>query len=141
MTNSFTCARCHKTFTTEQTHVRQWTIDKWWRMVAQTCSDCRLQAAGEPCQGAAHTTGHDTEHQAALLIAPRSGALRAQVLQLLREHPDGLTDDEGGAYLGGDRLTFGRRRNELATRGIVVDTGNRRAGPSGRKAIVWAAIG
>lgn len=90
--------------------------------------------------GRAHRYGHDTEKRAARSVDAQG--LRDRVLEILRSHPDGLTDDEGGVLLGEgcDRLTFGRRRNELQKAGYVAKTGERRDTPHGRSAIVWKAI-
>jgi hypothetical protein len=87
----------------------------------------------------AHLPGHDTEHAAAASIAGQAQTLRHQVLGVLRAHPAGLTDDEGATIIGGDRLRWGRRRNELCDAGFVVATDERRKTPAGRKAIVWRA--
>lgn len=92
--------------------------------------------------GRTHSPGHDTERAAAASL--RLNSIRQTVLALLRLAPDGLTDDEGGALLRvqhprADRLTFGRRRQELFMAGLVRDTGRRRATPAGRWAIVWTA--
>lgn len=94
--------------------------------------------------GQAHRFGHDTEKAAARTVdAPR---LRDAVMQLLRSAPRGLTDDEGAdlmrrnGYEGADRLTFGRRRNELQKQGLVVKTSERRPTPHGKSAIVWKAV-
>lgn len=137
MTRTFTCARCAKIFSTDQTHVRNWTVEKWWQMVGEQCANCRVEAQGEPQQGGYHIKGRDSERISAALAAPRTGSLRREVIRLLSMAPDGLTDDEGGALLGGDRLTFGRRRSELATAGLVKDSGQTRTTPYGRQAIVW----
>lgn len=100
---------------------------------------------GDPRPGKAHARGHDTEHAAAASVAETTGRLRLAVLELLRAAPDGLTDDEGAVllrnvYVGADRLTFGRRRNELADARLVRDSGLRRINPAtGRTAIVWEA--
>ena len=108
-------------------------------MSAQQLSlDDALLAASTP--GKAHHDGHDTEHAAADSVAHITGRLRSEVLHLLRAHPGGLTDDEGGRLLGGDRLRFGRRRNELCDLGLVCDSGCRRLTPQGRKAVVWVAV-
>lgn len=96
-----------------------------------------VDALGMPHMGRLHAEPHDTEREAAQAIAPTAGHLCLAVFQLLHDHPDGLTDDEGGALLGRDRLTFGRRRNELAIARIVRDSGRRRLNPAGRRAIVW----
>ena len=96
--------------------------------------------------GRVHHHPHDTETAAAVSVADHTGKIRTAVLGLLREHPGGLTDDEGGGLLtsrgfrAADRLTFGRRRQELALLGLVVDSGRRRPTPRGRSAIVWTAV-
>ena len=94
--------------------------------------------------GRAHRDGWDTEKAAAGSMRGKANTLRLAVLNLLRQAPDGLTDDEGGQllrqqYPAADRLTFGRRRQELCTVGLAADTGKRRQTPSGRWAIVWTA--
>lgn len=91
-------------------------------------------------KGGAHRYGHDTEKHAARTAD--AARIRDRVLELLRAHPEGLTDDEGGRLLGEgcDRLTFGRRRNELQRAGLVVKTKERRETPHGRSAIVWRAV-
>lgn len=86
----------------------------------------------------AHIAGHRTEHEAAANIEPHRKRLQDKVFELLREHPDSLTDDEGGQLLGSDRLTFGRRRLELVRQGLVTDSHIRRKRPGARtSAIVW----
>jgi hypothetical protein len=47
---TFICARCTKSFTTDQTHVRSWSIEKWWVMVGRQCANCRVETQGEPRQ-------------------------------------------------------------------------------------------
>lgn len=137
---TFTCMKCGKTFSTNQTHVRTWTIDKWWQMVAQQCANCRVESQGEPRQGGFHRNGRDTELDAANAVAAKTGTRRREVIRLLSLADDGLTDDEGGALMGGDRLTFGRRRSELCSAGLVKDSGQRRVTPYGRMAIVWVLV-
>lgn len=94
--------------------------------------------------GQVHSAGHDTEHAAARSIDAK--VLRAKVLDLLRAHPAGLTDDEGGELMRAaglplaDRLTFGRRRSELFQAGMVRKTGEKRPTKFGRDAIVWAVV-
>lgn len=90
--------------------------------------------------GRAHRYGHGTERQAAASMREHTPRLREKVLGILRAHPAGLTDDEGGRLMGGDRLDFGRRRNELQRLGLVISTGTRRPTPHGRSAIVWRAV-
>ena len=94
--------------------------------------------------GRMHSHGGDTESGSAIAMRPTTHVLRELVLSILREHPDGLTDDEGAVRMTrvrprADRLTFGRRRQELCTAGLVRDSGRLRRTPSGRWAIVWIA--
>lgn len=108
-------------------------------------SELGAQVLTEAAPGRVHRDGHDTERAAAASVAQISGALRTVVYALLRAHPDGLTDDQGGQLMaqrvpGADRLTFGRRRQELARVGLVIDSGRRAATPRGRTAIVWRAV-
>lgn len=96
------------------------------------------QSIADPRPGRVHRVAKDTEIEAAASVTPITGRLRVQAYKLLKRYPKrGLTDDEGGALMGADRLTFGRRRQELVAEGLVKDSGVRRPGPSGRNAIVW----
>ncbi len=53
---------------------------------------------------------------------------------------DGLTDEQIGNWLHASQSPSGlrTRRAELVARGLVVDSGKRRVGPTGRRMIVWA---
>lgn len=94
----------------------------------------------DPRPGLCHQDGHDTEFASADSVTEITGRLRKIALRLLVNAGDhGLTDDEGGLLLGADRLTFGRRRQELYREGYVVKSDDRRLTPTGRKAIVWKA--
>lgn len=130
------CRRCGTAGAVEDKPVGGQPVAAWWVSVGRLCKQCRQQvtAASPP---PVHAHGHDTEHEAADSVAAVTGALRRQVMALLVSHEDGLTDDEGGVLMGGDRLDFGRRRQELYRRGLVADSGVRRLTPRGRKAIVW----
>lgn len=93
-----------------------------------------------PDRGAMHQVPTVTEAATALAMSAHAPRLRVRVLAILRENPAGLTDDEGAVILGGDRLDFGRRRNELVRAGQVRDSGYRRPTPRGHSAIVWRAV-
>lgn len=137
------CRCCRLSYDTDQTTVAGQPVAQWWSDVRDSkCRGC--QPHHTPCHlvmrprlGGYHQNGPDTERLAAESIKERSGRLRQQALALLDQHPDGLTDDEGGALMGGDRLDFGRRRNELCTAGLVIDSGRRRPSHRGRPAAVW----
>lgn len=128
------CASCGQTREVRDEPVGGRPLREWWESVVHRCAACRAAAPSAP---AVHGDGSDTERAAAASVADVTGDLRLRVLGLLRDHPDGLTDDEGGRLMGADRLRFGRRRHELVERGVVVDSGERRATPGGRSAIVW----
>lgn len=89
--------------------------------------------------GGQHKEGPDTEGSAAAAMVPHKKRMQDQVLATLEgAWPEGLTDDEGADLLRWpDRLSFGRRRSELAKDGKVVDSGFRRPTPMGRNAVVW----
>jgi hypothetical protein len=63
-------------------------------------------------------------------------AMQSRVLQLLRENPHGLTDEEQQAALAMNPSTQRPRRVELVRRGFVVEDGARKTS-SGRMAAVW----
>lgn len=101
-----------------------------------------------PAEGRMHRDPVDTEQAAAESMKPHTASLRVRVLTLLRTAGDrGLTDDEGanllaaelGPHVYVDRLTFGRRRQELCKAGLVYGSHLRRPARSSRSAIVWRA--
>jgi len=63
-------------------------------------------------------------------------AMQRRVLELLRENPHGLTDEEQQAALAMNPSTQRPRRVELVRRGFVVEDGARKTS-SGRMAAVW----
>jgi hypothetical protein len=68
-------------------------------------------------------------------------ALRRQVLDVHRAHPEGLTDDELSGLLPGLwPPSVARRRTDLAQLGYVSDSGARRLTRRGRWAIVWTVV-
>jgi hypothetical protein len=80
-----------------------------------------------------------TSEVSAQRIATAAPSLRDMVLALLRERgARGATDQEIQAELGLPSNTQIPRRWELVNLGLVVDSGERRPTPSGRRAAVWA---
>lgn len=141
MSGAYTCRSCGNVYTTDQAFVGDQAIHDWFAGRGFRCSPCLDITAAQDRMGKVHTQGSDTEYAAARSVANVTGALRSKVLQLLKDTgARGLTDDEGGALMDGDRLTFGRRRNELADLGLVKDSGERRKTPRGRSAVVWVAL-
>jgi hypothetical protein len=90
--------------------------------------------------GQFHRDGPDTEREAAFAIVS-TARQRLLVLRVLGAFPDGLTDDEIAEQTGLYRYSAAPRRYELRDRGLVVDSGDRRLTPHGRRAIVWQITG
>jgi len=67
----------------------------------------------------------------------RANELESKVLNVLTEHPEGLTGQEVTDILGMDRVTTSPRFAPLKRKGLIYDSGERRKGPSNRPAIVW----
>jgi len=90
-------------------------------------------------QRAPSARGSVTSAQAADSLGPATlNAMQRRVLELLRENPHGLTDEEMQTRLGMNPSTQRPRRIELVRRGLVVEAGTRRT-TSGRMASVWQA--
>ena len=87
----------------------------------------------------AHTTDPDTSHHAARqAIGLATRHKRAIWSVLLFWGP--LTSNEIASHCELDYLQVARRINDLKTDHKVVDTGQRRASPGGRKACVWGLV-
>lgn len=81
-----------------------------------------------------------TSAEAALLIEPAAGTLRAEVLAFLRAcGAIGATDEEMQECIPMMASTQRPRRVELVDRALVRDSGHHRHTRSGRKAVVWVA--
>lgn len=80
-----------------------------------------------------------TSCAAAKSIQSSAATLRAKVFTYLKDHPGGLTDEEGINGLQMNPSTYRPRRIELQRLGMVVDSGRRRETNSGRSATVWMA--
>jgi hypothetical protein len=64
-------------------------------------------------------------------------AVRHEVWNSMRKHPEGSTADEIAFAIGRGILTVRPRVSELARAGILTDSGARRPNSTGRRAIVW----
>lgn len=89
------------------------------------------------------TPGHrgvDTSIAAAADIALKLGRLQLLAEEAIRAAGyHGLTADELAARLSLDRWSIQPRTTELKRKGLVVDSGMRRANCTGKSAIVWCA--
>ena len=87
------------------------------------------------------TPGHrhvDTSVAAADALAPKLGRLQRMAETTIRDAGlSGLTADELAARLGMDRWSIQPRTTELKRKGIIRDSGQRRANATGKQAIVW----
>lgn len=91
----------------------------------------------QPPPTAPHVPHSATSREAARAIRPAISALHQALLEVLREHPAGLTDEEMQAAASMQPSTQRPRRGELVARGVVVDSGETRPTRSGRRAVVW----
>ena len=67
-------------------------------------------------------------------------AVREAILNLLKRHPEGLTDNDIAHLYDGPLASASglrTRRSELVNAGLVVDSDRRDTLASGRKAVVW----
>lgn len=83
---------------------------------------------------------HSPTSRAAAESVENPATLRAKVLAYLQSRKDGATDEEIGAALHMAGNTARPRRIELVQRGLVRDSGRKRATASGRSATAWEAI-
>jgi len=83
------------------------------------------------------TSDPDTSHRAAARAPSLRSRDRHAALVAHAWHPEGLTDFELGDLIGRQQTSAGKRRGELRDLGLVLDSGARRASPSGSSAIVW----
>lgn len=84
-----------------------------------------------------------TSAQAAKEITSKAATVRDRVLALLRSDAHkyyGLTPDEAADILGESILTVRPRFSELRAKGLIHDSGKRRANASGKMAVIWLAF-
>ncbi|QGG95599.1 hypothetical protein [Actinomarinicola tropica] len=63
------------------------------------------------------------------------------MLELHRQHPDGLTDDEMAELAEGEHgPSLGRRRKDLVDEGLIVPTLLTRPTRRGAQAVVWRIV-
>jgi prophage antirepressor-like protein len=95
-----------------------------------------------PAAPAPPASNPTTSRAAARAIEPVAATFRRRVLDVLRSRgAHGATDQEMQDALGMNPSNQCPRRQELQKMGLARDSGNTRATRSGRKAIVWTAIG
>jgi hypothetical protein len=105
-------------------------------------SDPRLFEVAQPdnYHGNPPSQPTPTSIDAADLIAPKAGTLRAAVLQAITAAGDeGATDHELITSMQMDPSTLRPRRRELELGGHIEHNGVTRPTPSGRQAKVWTA--
>jgi len=89
-------------------------------------------------QALARNTDPVTSHEAAESVRGAvSARLQRLLLVLLDLYPDGLTCSEAAAMLRMPRDSLSPRFPSLRHLKLVHDSGGRRAGPTGRRQIVW----
>ena len=85
--------------------------------------------------------GVDTSVAAAVALSPALGRLQQMARLAIAAAGDrGLTADELAATLHLSRWSIQPRTTELKRKGLVRDSGQRRANVTGKDAIVWVAV-
>lgn len=84
--------------------------------------------------------GTDTSRAAAKSIEPHLGNLQARVLNYLKQCGAGATDEQMQIALDMNASTQRPRRIELARKGLIRKSEEKRKTTSGRLAQVWRAI-
>jgi hypothetical protein len=79
----------------------------------------------------------DTSIAAAATIYPDLRRLQLEVLAFAKHRPNGFTDEQMNEFFDTHRSTYRARRSELVDKGLIVDSGQRRAMTNGRNATVW----
>ncbi|MXO74856.1 hypothetical protein GRI40_06430 [Altererythrobacter aerius] len=85
-----------------------------------------------------HPGSPETSREAAASVAPAAANRSNLALRFVRERaPVGATSDEVASRYEWERYSSRPRLAELHKRGLIVDSGRRREGASGRKQVVW----
>lgn len=90
--------------------------------------------------GPGHKAPTGPSVEAARAVKQPAKILRARVLEVLRQHPDGRTTDEVAAELGASVLAIRPRFSELNAAGEIEATNLRRRNSSGLSATVWRVL-
>ena len=93
--------------------------------------------------GVARCRGSDpvTARRAARSVqGEQATRMEAMILDALRDHADGLTSHELAEVTGLSLVSASPRLRPLVNKGLVMDSGVKRAGPSGRGSIVWRVV-
>jgi hypothetical protein len=88
-------------------------------------------------QDLSHGRAADTSQAAFASLAPTIPAIAEQVLEALTAFPEGLTTFEIVDLVGVPYASLQPRTTELCRAGKVIDSGLRRANPTGKAAKVW----
>lgn len=81
----------------------------------------------------------DTSFAAARAMGLKVGSIRARVYEAIAERPS--TPEEIAARIGEPVFSVRPRASELATMGLIKDSGKRREAMGGKLAIVWSITG
>jgi hypothetical protein len=81
----------------------------------------------------------DTAEAAAKSVSPKAPILRDQVVATLKKYGPHIADDIA-ILLRRDKLSIRPRCSELASSGIIRDSGQRRKNTSGKNAVVWEIV-
>jgi hypothetical protein len=93
-----------------------------------------------PAKTEAHARAADPDTSQAAAASMRPTDTEAAVLDALGRCPNGATASELVALMKGAWNTITPRLAPLTRKGFIVDTGERRKGPTNRSQIVWAVV-
>lgn len=85
----------------------------------------------------AHARRSDPPTSKAAAASIEVARMEAQVLEVLRQYPAGLTTEQIAGYTGEPLVSISPRLRPLAEKGLVEDSDERRLNVSGRRAIIW----
>lgn len=105
---------------------------------AQQIGLFQIMEQSSPEHGSARRLDPDTSKKAAASVPVAD--LEARVLRALRICKNGMTTHELSWLLKVDLVSVSPRMRPLVEKNLVVDSGERRSGDSGRKSIVWKAV-
>ena len=92
-------------------------------------------------EGTRSSIQYSTSVEADSHMTPSAPTLRAKLLEMyVKAGNDGLTDDEAARDAGVLDTCYWKRCHELRQQGLIVNTGRKRIGLSGRKRIVCAPV-
>lgn len=87
-----------------------------------------------------HVNGSQTSLAAAISISGNRNSMHNRIINFLRTHPEGATDEEIQIGIDMKSSTERPRRGELVETGVVKDSGRKSKTISKRSAVIWVLV-